>query len=75
VTRRAAPLRYGQPSECVICAYPPEQQRLIMLNSALRIALQDRYLKVDLSENSHAVLQVPVVSADDIKRLVDKLDQ
>ena len=52
-----------------------DQSRMVMQNRALRKALESRCETVDVLEGGPQKVQVSRISSEDLKRMVDSLDE
>lgn len=63
------------PGRYYACAAAIAQPWMIMQNRALRKALESRCEAVDVPEGGRASAQMPLISAEDLKRLAEELEE
>ena len=64
-----------QPGRYYACAFATAQPWMLMQNSVLRKALESHCETVEAAEGGTARVQVPLVPTEDVKQLVEKIDQ
>jgi Carboxypeptidase regulatory-like domain len=63
------------PGKYLACAFGVAQSWVLMQNRALRKAVESHCETVEASEDGIARVQVPVIPADDLKQLLDKIEE
>jgi Carboxypeptidase regulatory-like domain len=63
------------PGRYYVCAIAAAQPWMVMQNRALRKAMESRCEAVDISEGGHQKIQISLMSFEELKRMIDNLEQ
>jgi hypothetical protein len=63
------------PGRFYVCAVAAAQPWMVMQNRALRKAMESRCEAVDVLEGGHQKVQIPLISSEEMKRMIDSLEE